>query len=67
MLAAAVGAGEQMVFAPECNLAVILPISGKMSSSIIAGIHCMGGACVIFRANDAHQVMSSTWNCRLAP
>ena len=31
MLAAAVGAGEEMIFTPERNLAVILPISGRMS------------------------------------
>jgi hypothetical protein len=67
VLAAAVGAGEEMVFAPERNLAVILPISGRMSSSIIAGILCTVGACVVFRASGAHQVMSYTWSCRPAP
>ena len=65
--AARVGAGEGPVLAADGNLAVILPISGRMSSSIIAGIHCTGGACVVFRASGAHQVMSCTWSCRPAP
>src|SRR5580692_9291890 len=34
--AAVVGAGERPVVAADRNLAVILPISGRMSSSIIA-------------------------------
>jgi hypothetical protein len=38
-----------------------------MSSSIIAGILCTIGACVVFRASGAHQVMSYTWSCRPAP
>jgi hypothetical protein len=29
MLAAAIGAGEEMIFTPERNRGVILPISGK--------------------------------------
>jgi hypothetical protein len=62
-----VGAREGPVLAADRNLAVILPISGKMSSSIIAGIHCTDGACVVFRASGAHQVMSCTWSCRPAP
>jgi hypothetical protein len=37
---AGVGAGKDIIFSRERNLAVILPISGKMSSSIIAGIRC---------------------------
>ena len=61
-------AGEQRVFPIEHNLrGQVLPISGKMSSSIIAGIHCTGGACVVFRASGAHHVMSCTWSCRPGP
>ena len=66
-LAAAIGAGEQPRLSTQGNLAVILPISGKMSSFIIAGIHCTGGACVVFRVSGAHQVMSCTWSCRPVP
>ena len=40
-LGAAIGAGEQMVLAAERNHPVILPISGRRSRSIIAGIRCM--------------------------
>jgi hypothetical protein len=59
-LSAAIGTGEQPRLTSERNLAVILPISGRMSSSIIAGIHYTGGACVVFRASGAHRVMSCT-------
>jgi hypothetical protein len=65
-LAAAVGTGEEPRLAAQRNLAAILPISGRMSSSIIAGTHCTAGACVVFRASDAHQVMSCTWSYRPA-
>jgi hypothetical protein len=64
---AAIGPAEQPRLSSQRNLAVILPISGRMSPSIIAGIHCTGGACVVFRARGAHQVMSCTWSCRPAP
>jgi hypothetical protein len=56
------GAGEEPRFSAKCNLAVILPISGRMSSSTIAGIHCTGGACVAFRASGAHRANSCTWS-----
>ena len=60
MLAAAVGTGEEMVFAPERNLAVILPISGRMSSSTIVGIRCAGKARVAFRSSGAQPASSCT-------
>src|ERR1700740_656803 len=56
VLPAAVGAGEEMVFAPERNLAVILPISGRTLWSNIAGIRCTDRGCVVFRASGAHRV-----------
>ena len=65
--AAVIRSCEYPVVAADRNLAVILPISGRMSSSIIAGILCTVGACVVFRASGAHQVMSYTWSCRPAP
>jgi hypothetical protein len=54
---------EERVFASKNNLAVILPVSGKMSSSTIAGIRFMGGVCVAFRANGARAVSlcTSSW------
>jgi hypothetical protein len=60
LLAATVGAGEEMIFAPERHLAVILPISGRMSSSTIAGIRCTGKARVAFRLNGAQRASSCT-------
>jgi hypothetical protein len=59
-------ATEQRIFSAKCNLAAILPISGRMSSSIIAGIHCTGEARVVFRVSGAHQGMSCMWSCRPA-
>jgi hypothetical protein len=59
-------AREQRVLSIENNLAVILPISGRMSSSIIAGIHCTGEARVVFKVSGAHQARSCTWSCRPA-
>jgi hypothetical protein len=66
LLAATVGAGEEMIFAPERNLADILPISGRMSSSTIAGIRFMGKARVAFRSSGALRVSSCTWSWRRA-
>jgi hypothetical protein len=43
-----VGAGEQPRLSSERNLAVILPISGKMSSSNIVGTHITVGRCGAF-------------------
>jgi hypothetical protein len=65
-LPAAIGAGEQPRLSSKSNLAAILPISGRMSSSIIAGIRCTGEARVVFRVNGAHQARSCTWSCRPA-
>ena len=50
----------------ECNLAVILPISGRMSWSNIAGIRCTGEAHGSFRASGARQASLCTWNWRPA-
>ena len=61
-LAAAIGAGEQPRLAAERNLAVILPISGRMLWSNIAGIRCTDRGCVVFRASGAHRVSWCTWN-----
>src|SRR5205823_11778128 len=57
-LSATVGAGEQMVLAAQCNLAVILPMSGRMLWSDIAGIRCTDSGCVVFRASGAHRLRS---------
>lgn len=38
----AVGSGEQMVLAAQCNLWVILPISGRRWKSIIDGTRSLG-------------------------
>ena len=65
-LPAAIGPAEEPRFSSQSNLAAILPISGRMSSSIIAGIHCTGEALVVFRVSGAHQAMSCTWSCRPA-
>jgi hypothetical protein len=62
MLAAAIGAGEEMIFTPERNLAVILPMSGRMLWSDIAGIRCTDRGCVVFRASGAHRVSWCTSN-----
>jgi hypothetical protein len=59
-LRTAIGSGEQMVLAAERNLAVILPISGGMSSFIIVGIRCAGKARVAFRSSAAQQASSCT-------
>ena len=62
VLAAAIGAGKERILAIQRNLAVILPISGRMSSSTIAGIRCTGGACVVFRPSGAHRLSWCMWN-----
>jgi hypothetical protein len=49
-------AGEQAIFSIQRNLAVILPISGRMSVYIIAGIRCTGKA---RGANTRNGVKSS--------
>ena len=65
-LSAAIGPAEEPRFSSQGNLAAILPISGRMSSSIIAGIHCTGEARVVFRVSGAHQAKSCTWSFRPA-
>jgi hypothetical protein len=44
MITAAIRSGEEKIFAAESNLAVILPISGTMSSSTIVGTRFTDGA-----------------------
>jgi hypothetical protein len=58
--AAGIGAGEQVIFARQRNLAVILPISGRISPSIIAGIPCAGEARAAFRSSSARRASSYT-------
>src|ERR1700736_2726283 len=59
---ALVAAGEQRVLSGECNLAVILPISGRTLWSNIAGIRCTDRGCVVFRASGAQRVSWCTWS-----
>jgi hypothetical protein len=59
-LTAAIGTGEQPRLAAKRNLALILPISGRMSSFTIAGIRCTGKVRVAFRSSDARAVSSCT-------
>jgi hypothetical protein len=59
-MAAFVGACEGPILSPERNLALILPISGRMSSFTIAGIRCTGKVRVAFRSSDARAVSSCT-------
>jgi hypothetical protein len=54
--------GEERILAIKRHLAVILPISGRMSSSTIAGIRCTGKARVAFRLNGAQRASSCTSN-----
>ena len=51
-----IGACKEPVLASDGNLAVILPMSGRMSWSDIAGIRCTDRGCVVFRASGAHRV-----------
>ena len=60
--AAFVAAQKQEVFPRDRNRAAIVPMSGKMSSCTIAGIHCSGterGASRVSGANRASSCMSS--------
>lgn len=66
-LAAGIGTGEQVILAPECNCAVILPISGRKSKSITAGIRCTGAMSSFAAASSsAPRVELSTLRQRLA-
>jgi hypothetical protein len=53
-----IGACKCPIAAADGNLAVILPISGRMSSSIIAGIRCAGEARVAFRSSSVQWASS---------
>ena len=66
MIGSTVVAGEECILAIKSNLAVILPISGRMSWSNIAGIRCTGEAHGSFRASGARQASLCTWNWRPA-
>jgi hypothetical protein len=57
-LTSPIGAGEQPCAAPESNRPVILPISGRMSRDIIAGMHFMGGAFAANMSSGAPAAMS---------
>ena len=65
-MAAGIRAGEQMVLAAERNRPVILPISGRKSSSIIAGTHTMGAAFAANMSNGAPAAISFTSSWRPA-
>ena len=67
ILGAEIVAGEQRVLAIEHNAAVILPMSGRMLWSDIAGIRCTDSGCVGFRASVAHRVSWYTSSLRRAP
>ena len=58
----AIGACEQPGFPPQRNLTVILPMSGRMLWSDIAGIHFTDRGCVVFRASGAHRVSWCMWS-----
>jgi hypothetical protein len=61
-----VAAEKEKILPCDCNLALILPISGKMSSSIIAGIRCTGGGRTAFNVNGERRVSSCMWSWRPA-
>jgi transposase-like protein len=58
VLRACIVAGEECILAIENNLAVILPISGRMSLSTIAGILCAGKVLGAFRPSGARRASS---------
>jgi hypothetical protein len=47
---------EERILPIKYNLAVILPISGRMLWSNIGGIHCTGRGFVVFGASAGHRV-----------
>jgi hypothetical protein len=47
-----------MILSSESHLGVILPMSGRISSSTIAGIRCIADACVAFWSSDARPSKS---------
>ena len=64
--AAFVAAQEKKILPCDRNLALILPISGRMSSSIIAGIHCTGAVRIAFSVCGAHRASLCMWSWRPA-
>ena len=62
-LASRVTAGEEPVLATKSNRASILPMSGRMSLSIIVGIRCTGAVHVASRVSGGQRVSScmSSW------
>jgi len=58
--AAGIGAGKQIILAADGNHPVILRISGRKSSSIIAGTHTMGAAFAANMSNGAPAAISFT-------
>jgi hypothetical protein len=56
--ASGIAAGEQPVFPAKSNRASILPMSGRMSSSIIVGIRCTGAVRVASRVSGGQRVSS---------
>ena len=61
-LTSAIGAAEGPVASANRNLAVILPMSGRMSWFNIAGIRCTGETHASFRASGARQASLCTWS-----
>ena len=59
-LAAGMTAGEEPIASAQGNRPVILPISGRRSSSIIAGTHTMGAAFAANMSNGAPAAISFT-------
>jgi hypothetical protein len=59
-LAPAIGTGKQPCLTTYGNRPVILPISGRRSSSIIAGTHIMGAAFVANMSSGAPAAISFT-------
>jgi hypothetical protein len=64
-LSAAIGAGEQMVLAPQRNLSVILPISGRRWKSIIGGTRSL--AVVLGFAAASNVILAALPTSRRRP
>ena len=58
-LCATVGAGKEMIFAPERQFAFILPISGRKPRSTIAGIRITAVNSAVFIVSAVQTVSSS--------
>ena len=61
--AAGIGAGEQVILAADRNRSVILPMSGRKSRSITAGMHSTGAVSGASMSNGAPAARSfmSRW------